>query len=619
MLTSYLNLSKWQTPKCKVLLKIAHYEDGSHAEEAICELDNGNMAKLTGGNERSTQDHVLKQLKSGRIKSGKSFLSTTKGKLSKNKKHQYELEISNNALDWDNDEDEFESSWEYLRSGAKSSNNVGRTRNIAAVAVAPKKVLIVRVITGGGKQHPPSSESRLSDKWFGTHGDKVNAKSHFDACSFGKFKFEPFEGKTITGITIHNGVYTITVDADRNDLNLVESQATRMGNELLGNLQSQFHHVALSVPDNNEAYAAQAYVYHWLSLYKDSYVDLVTVQMHEIGHNLGLAHSGEGTLEYGDTSGLMGAMWKDDQEICFNGPKNAQLGWYSDRQVDIVENGYRGDLYGIADYGTTTSDKKMILKLPSNGIDYYVTFNKASGVNSSPGEGRNQVLVHTRRSGLYYAQSTLVAKLSAGQSYLDGPKDIMVGSIGPNVAQVTIGVVLPSTPVPTPLPTPAPTPMPTPASTPPPSLASIQNLNAFTFNQDSQRCFEDANTRYFDQILNDGTALTLSCRNLAKRSHSQILSICASSRAGGGFSAARDACRVTCQRCTGGCNERSTSKFYWKRKGNGKIIQKDCAFLKRKESVWTAEKIKKVCSRVAPQGLSNGIIVCPITCGSCSH
>ena len=599
------------------------------------------MAKLTGGNERGTQDLILKKLKSGRIKSGDSFLSTTKGKLSKTPKNQYELELPNNALDWVNDAIFSEAS-KYAT--LESENTIESWRD--TVAVAPKKVLILRVITGGGKQHPPSSESRVSDKWFGTHGDKVNARSHFDACSFGKFKFEPFEGKTTTGITIHNGVYTITVDADRNDPSLVESQATSMGNKLLGNLQSQFHHVALSVPDNNEGYAAYAYVYHWLSLYKDIYVDLVTVQMHEIGHNIGLAHSGEGTQSYGDTSGLMGAMWRDDQEICFNGPKNAQLGWYSDRQVDILGNGYRGDLYGIADYGTTTSDKKMILKLPSTGIDYYVTFNKATGVNSSPGEGRNQVLVHTRRSGLYYAQSTLVAKLSAGQSYLGGPKDIMVGSIGPNAAQVTIGVVLPSTPAPTPMPnplptplptpvptplptpvptplpipvpTPMPTPLPTPLPTPMPTPAPGNNPDSF-FDQGNPQCFEDVNTRYFNQFLNDGTALTLSCRNLAKRSHSEVLTICASYGTGGGFSAARDACRVTCQRCTSGCNERSSSKFYWKQRENGKIIERHCSFLKRKESVWTAKKMKKVCSRVAPQGFSNGNIACPITCGSCSN
>ena len=60
----------------------------------------------------------------------------------------------------------------------------------------------------------------------------------------------------------------------------------------------------------------------------------------------------------------MGSMWDDDRRMCFNGPKSAQLGWYSDREVDVdttVTHAYDGYLYGIADYGSTGSWAKMIL------------------------------------------------------------------------------------------------------------------------------------------------------------------------------------------------------------------------------------------------------------------
>ena len=408
--------------------------NGSHKEEATCELNNGSIAAFTGENEKRVQSFFLEKFKNGEMKSGVTYFSTEKCNLIDNES-KLELVLDNES-DWQKGIISPVWTEEPFNTVHFEDNNT----NSEALIVTTKTMLVLRVITGGGSQVPPSNERRLSDKWFGTSTDEVNNKSQFRACSFGKLLIEPFTGNTSKGVNISNGVYTITVDADRMNPRLVERQARAKGSSILGDLQSQFDFVVLSVPDNEERYAAYAYVNSWLSLYKDRYVDYVTVQMHEIGHNIGLAHSGEGASTYGDTSGLMGALWNDDRNICFNGPKNAQLGWYSDREVHVSIDGYDGDLYGIADYGKTDSSAKMILKLYNSGsdTDYYVTFNKAVGVNSNPGEGKNQVLLHSRPSGLGYGESRLVAKLSAGGSYSGKPMDITVVSIGAT-AQVVIG------------------------------------------------------------------------------------------------------------------------------------------------------------------------------------
>jgi hypothetical protein len=47
---------------------------------------------------------------------------------------------------------------------------------------------------------------------------------------------------------------------------------------------------------------AYAYVDHWLSVYKGDWCTYPSAQMHEIGHNLNLAHSGEGSGSYDDQS-----------------------------------------------------------------------------------------------------------------------------------------------------------------------------------------------------------------------------------------------------------------------------------------------------------------------------
>ena len=149
--------------------------------------------------------------------------------------------------------------------------------------------------------------------------------------------------------------------------------------------------------------------------------------MQELGHNLALHHSSEGEEEYGDNSGVMGVMWDDDRNVCFNGPKIAQLGWFPDREVDVDIS----TVYGIADYETTGANEKMILQIVTNlGHDYYVTFNKATGINADTGEGANQVLAHSRPAGNGFTRSFLLAKLSAGETFNDAALSVEVLSIG---------------------------------------------------------------------------------------------------------------------------------------------------------------------------------------------
>ncbi|KAL7425494.1 hypothetical protein ACHAXM_000042, partial [Skeletonema potamos] len=67
-----------------------------------------------------------------------------------------------------------------------------------------------------------------------------------------------------------------------------------------------------------------------ISVYNDKWCDYPSAQMHEIGHNLDFAHSNEGTERYGDTSGIMGFAYNQDEgpAMCFNAAKSWQSGWY---------------------------------------------------------------------------------------------------------------------------------------------------------------------------------------------------------------------------------------------------------------------------------------------------
>ena len=82
-------------------------------------------------------------------------------------------------------------------------------------------------------------------------------------------------------------------------------------------------------PGTNGGWIAYAYINSWESYYNNNWCTFVSAQLHEIGHNLNLAHSGVDGLTgnpgaYGDVSGFMGYSSSiDDHERCFNGAKRS--------------------------------------------------------------------------------------------------------------------------------------------------------------------------------------------------------------------------------------------------------------------------------------------------------
>jgi hypothetical protein len=167
--------------------------------------------------------------------------------------------------------------------------------------------------------------------------------------------------------------------------------------------------------------------------------------------------------------------------MCFNAPKNWELGWYEDRQR-VVENEWNGNLYGIADYQNTISSDLMIIQIPAaNGDEWYVSFNRKNGINSQTVEYGNQVLVH--RKTMYSKKSKLMAALKNFESYGGAPIYIQVGTIGysNNVMSADV-TIAPSDP--TPSPTSAPTSNPTPSPpTPSPTPGELfRTVNALAYN-----------------------------------------------------------------------------------------------------------------------------------------
>jgi hypothetical protein len=182
--------------------------------------------------------------------------------------------------------------------------------------------------------------------------------------------------------------------------------------------------------------------------------------MHEISHNLNNHHSGDALAtsalaqKYGDQSGYMGSLYGEENGplMCFNAAKSWQLGWYDDKAVIVSpsSSSWSGRMMGISDY-SNSSTQTVLLKLETGmDEDYYVNFNRKSGINRDVRESGDQVLVIMQgQNGIGYSESQQLARLSSRGSY-DIPNfggsgrsvKIKVGSINtstsPGYADVTV-------------------------------------------------------------------------------------------------------------------------------------------------------------------------------------
>ena len=110
----------------------------------------------------------------------------------------------------------------------------------------------------------------------------------------------------------------------------------------------------------------------------------------------------------------------DDAPImCFNGAKSWQTGWYTSKSK-VISPGelFIAKLYGIVDFNNTASSFVLFKINDSSETDFYVAYNRASGINSGTQEAPNKVTI-TRAAGegTSYAESELVAKLSASGTW----------------------------------------------------------------------------------------------------------------------------------------------------------------------------------------------------------
>jgi hypothetical protein len=69
---------------------------------------------------------------------------------------------------------------------------------------------------------------------------------------------------------------------------------------------TSFEHIVYHIPDYDNPNCAFAYIGWYKSVFENGCIAYLSIEMHEIGHNLRMNHNKRGTNEYGDNTGYMG-------------------------------------------------------------------------------------------------------------------------------------------------------------------------------------------------------------------------------------------------------------------------------------------------------------------------
>ncbi|KAL7531124.1 hypothetical protein ACHAXR_005221, partial [Thalassiosira sp. AJA248-18] len=328
----------------------------------------------------------------------------------------------NAAIDDDDDDDE-----ELIRKRKLFHENGHRQLNFGS-HTGIKPILVVKV-KAGGKQLSQSTQ-QISDDIFGTNGDPVNLKSQLYACSQNKLQVqvgvEAHELKYSAPGVLHVEISTSLSNSRSTIRNAVTSKVQQILGESLPGRYQQVMYV-LEGCYSDCGWAAYAYINSWNSVYQSNYYRMVGVQVHELGHNFGLAHSGglDGAT-YTDHTGLMGnPLYSDDVgKMCYNAAKNWQIGWYNDRRVKLYPRRSTFSdttltMIGIADYLNSDPNFPVVVKLETDtSDDYFIGFNRATGMNSQNDEADNLLtIVKTGANGVSYSQSWLQGYIGEGGTY----------------------------------------------------------------------------------------------------------------------------------------------------------------------------------------------------------
>lgn len=208
----------------------------------------------------------------------------------------------------------------------EAHNSTHTSKNRFLQQVGTRSILVLRVSVRDSE--PAFTGGQFHDRIFGY--DSLSVQSQYSKCSAGKLNFEPAR--------IGNGILEVRlpdrVIKDFSSPTALSNAAQLAAAELL-NLSGDQHissladHVMICLPPGieDDKWVAAAAMNHWRSVYNNRFCGIISVTMHELGHNLGLNHANENG-DYLDYTSYMSAGHYEEgyPRKCFNGQNHHHLG-----------------------------------------------------------------------------------------------------------------------------------------------------------------------------------------------------------------------------------------------------------------------------------------------------
>jgi hypothetical protein len=285
------------------------------------------------------------------------------------------------------------------------------------------KVLVIRVSDDSSNDYRRKVTQSTTQMYWDVFGDENNLSKVYNHCSNGNLNMIPATGiDPQTGREVDRGVVTVVPDSNEDICNMTYKSAGNIALEALKNAQIDAQHKMIILPDcvNFQGAGAWGQTPGQLTWFPSRYASFPVTQVHEIGHNLGMRHSGKNGVSYADDTDSMGnkGSWSDiGSKMCFNGAKTWYFGWYSNhhKYVNPENWPFKGDLGTVTDAARFSSSENAVLHLKSGSASsLFVIFNRAEAFNQDVGDPDTVLITEQLYS---YSISTWMAALKAGETY----------------------------------------------------------------------------------------------------------------------------------------------------------------------------------------------------------
>lgn len=285
------------------------------------------------------------------------------------------------------------------------------------------KVLVVRISDDMGMDPRRKISQSTTQMYWDVFGDENNLARVYQRCSNGKLQIVPATGTDPkTGQQINQGVVTVVPSASEDICSMNYKTAANIALNALRNASIDAQLKMFILPDCVDFQGAGAWgqTPGQITWFPSRYASYPITQVHEVGHNFGMRHSGKNGVSYADDTDGMGnkGIWSDiGSQMCFNGAKTWYFGWYSEyhKYVNPENWAFKGDLAPVTDVSRFTSSHDMVLQLKSGTqAVLFVIFNRAEAFNKDVGDPDTVVITQQYYS---FSESTWKASLKAGETY----------------------------------------------------------------------------------------------------------------------------------------------------------------------------------------------------------